>query len=96
MPTLEELNIYSNYAAAKRKIQQLGLDPNRLHVSDKPLKKYYYVRPDGHSIYFGAMGYQDFLKHKDIERRERFLIRNHKWAHAPKYTPAWFSFYVTW
>jgi iron(III) transport system substrate-binding protein len=40
--------------------------------------------------------YEDFLKHRDEARRQRFKTRNHKWAHAPMDSPAWFSYYITW
>jgi hypothetical protein len=96
MVTVEELNKFSNLLAAKRKLRQHGLDPKRLFVSDKPKKKFYYLWPNGHRTYFGLMGYEDYLKHHDEQRRQRFKTRNHKWATAPKDTPAWFSYYITW
>jgi len=96
MPTLRELNRFSNFQKAKRKIEDKGLDPARLHVSDKTSKKYYYEWPNGKRTYFGLMGYEDYLKHNDERRRRLFLMRNHKWKHFPQESPAWFSYYITW
>jgi len=96
MPTLQQVNVYSNYTKAKKKIKEKGLDPKRLFVSDKPMKKYYYQWADGKRTYFGLMGYQDYLKHNDEQRRQRFLKRNAKWASFPQNSPAWFSYYITW
>ena len=31
--------------------------------------------PTGKWIHFGAMGYEDYTKHKDQKRRERYLNR---------------------
>ena len=42
------------------------------------------------------MGMEDFSKHLDLERRDRFVSRNKKWKDAPMWTPAWLSFYVLW
>jgi AAA+ ATPase superfamily predicted ATPase len=96
MNSVMNVNRFSNFLAAKRKLRPFGLDPKRLHVSDKPKKKFYYEWEDGHRTYFGLMGYEDFLKHRDEARRQRFKTRNHKWAHAPMDSPAWFSYYITW
>lgn len=96
MPTLQELNQYSNYQKAKKKIKFYGLDPKRLYISDKPQKKYYYQWSDGKKTYFGLMGYEDYLKHQDEQRRSRFLRRNAKWKTFPRDSPAWFSYHITW
>ena len=47
-------------------------------------------------IHFGSLLYEDYTKHKDKERRERFRIRNHKWASAPTDSPMWLSYYLLW
>jgi hypothetical protein len=52
--------------------------------------------PNGKWIHFGAISYQDYTKHKDQERRERFRKRNHKWANAKIYSPAYLSYHLLW
>jgi len=32
-------------------------------------------RPDGKMIHFGQLGYEDFTKHQDPDRRQRYLTR---------------------
>jgi len=52
---------------------------------------------DGHKIiHFGQMGYEDYTKHKDENRRNNFRIRNRRWAHQPKYTAGWLSYNLLW
>ena len=34
------------------------------------------VTPQGKKIHFGAMGYQDYTKHKDPHRRQNYLKRS--------------------
>ena len=38
----------------------------------------------------------DFTRHMDMDRRNKFLLRNHGWKHYDKYTPAYASYYLTW
>lgn len=48
-------------------------------------------------IHFGDMKYEDYTKHKDKERRSKFLKRNAHWIKDyDKYTPAYFSYYLLW
>lgn len=49
-----------------------------LSKSDKPSKKYK-VFNGSKNIYFGASGYSDYTKHKNGDRKERYLSR-----HAPR------------
>ena len=48
------------------------------YPSDKPDKKYYIITKTGKKIYFGAAGYSDFTKHKDEERKQRYILRHEK------------------
>ena len=47
-------------------------------------------------VHFGQMGYEDATKHNDLDRINRFKKRNWKWQHAPKYSPAWLSWFLLW
>jgi hypothetical protein len=52
---------------------------------------------DGHTmVHFGQMGYEDATKHYDLDRINRFKKRNWKWQNAPKYSPAYLSWYLLW
>lgn len=59
-------------------------------------KKYMVQAPLGSMVHFGQMGYEDYTKSKDKERRRQFRLRNAKWAEAPRFTPAWLSYYLLW
>lgn len=45
-------------------------------------------------VHFG--GYEDYTKHQDEERRERFLKRNAKWKNSKPYTSSFMSYYILW
>jgi len=66
------------------------------HISTRKDKKYMVQDPKGKWIHFGQYGYEDYTKHKDKERRKRFLSRNKKWSQFPPYTPAHLSYYLLW
>jgi hypothetical protein len=60
------------YEKAKK---YLGKDVD-IKLSDKPTKKYMILNPHTNKwIYFGQMGYEDFTKHKDLNRRQNYLRR---------------------
>ena len=61
--------------------------------SDRKEKKYMAIVDNKKTIHFGAKGYEDFTKHKDKERKERYLARRKKgesWNN-----PLTASFYAT-
>ena len=48
-------------------------------------------------LHFGDLKYEDYTKHKDKERRNKFLKRNAHWIEDyDKYTPAYFSYHLLW
>lgn len=67
-----------------------------LYLSTRKDKKFMVISPEGKRIHFGQKGYEDWHSHKDPTRRERFRIRNAKWANAPMYSPAHLAYYVLW
>lgn len=72
---MEELLKWSNPEIAQiRAYQYLGKDAD-LYLSHKKDKKYDIVNPEGKVISFGQMGYEDYTKHGDKERRKRYLKR---------------------
>ena len=44
-------------------------------MPNKPEKKYMIQDDNGKWIYFGQMGYADYTKHKDLNRRYNYLTR---------------------
>ena len=48
----------------------------KLKKSSRKDKKYMAIFEDGKKVHFGAKGYSDFTKHKDPERKERYIARH--------------------
>mgnify|MGYP001277143219 CR=1 FL=1 len=89
---MEKLKGYSDPAKVKKLGKDLGYD---IKPSTRKDKKYM-VEVGDKTIHFGQLPYEDWTKHKDPERRKRFLTRNKKWKDAPKDSPAWFSYHILW
>lgn len=68
----------------------------KVFISTRKQKKYMVQAPLGSMVHFGQMGMEDYTKHKDKERRRQFRLRNSAWKEAPRYTPAWLSYYLLW
>jgi hypothetical protein len=97
MPSLQEVNKYSNYDKAKRQTSKFLGKNAKLYLSTRKNKKFMVIDPEtGHKIHFGLLGYQDYLKHKNKTRRHNFLVRNHKWKNAKKYSPAYLAYHILW
>ena len=96
----EELLKYSNPKIAQKKaFQYLGKDAI-LYPSKNKSKKYSIYNPiEDKWVNFGQMGYEDFTKHKDKERRERYLKRatnmRGSWE-GNKYSPNNLSIHILW
>jgi len=69
-----------------------------LRKSNKPDKKYM-VTIDNKTIHFGAAGMSDYTKHKDPERRKRYLARHRKrenWGKSGIKTAGFWSAHLLW
>jgi len=69
--------------------------------SDKPNKKYVaiFTKDDGKTkkTYFGSAGMSDYLKHKDISRRDSYRKRHKKDLDTKDPTRAgYLSYYILW
>ena len=65
--------------------------------SSKPDKKYDAVIDDKKTISFGAKNYSDYTKHKDDERKQRYINRHKKaedWNNF--YTAGFWSRWILW
>ena len=72
-------------------------NPNvKIQISTRKDKKYSIIHPiTGKIVHFGST-LEDFTKHNDNKRRDRFLSRARKWQYMPKYTPAHLSYHYLW
>ena len=70
-----------------------------VYPSTRKQKKYQIQDPNGKWIHFGQMGYEDYTKHKDKERRKRYLTRATKihgqWKHNV-YSPNNLAIHLLW
>jgi hypothetical protein len=70
-----------------------------IYVSSKPSKKYMLRKPDGKYDHFGEMGYEDYTRHRDKDRRDRYLKRAMqipgKWFQN-EYSPNMLSIHLLW
>ena len=91
---------YSNPTKAFKKAKEyLGKDVE-IKLSDKPDKKYMVYNPHkDHWVHFGQMGYEDFLKHQNLIRRNNYLTRTYfmkgNWRND-KYSPNNLSRNILW
>lgn len=93
------LNAFSNLAEAKRKAKKYLGANTPLFLSSREDKKYMVMSPSGKLVHFGQMGYSDYTKHKDKERRAAYLKRATKikgdWKDN-KYSPNNLSIHILW
>lgn len=88
---------YSNPKIVLKKARKLFGNDVMLELSARKDKKYKILNPETNKwVHFGQMGYEDFTKHKDENRRELFRKRNHKWADKYEYSPAYLSYHLLW
>lgn len=69
----------------------------RLEKGHDGKHKWVAVFSNGKRVPFGAVGYSDFTKHKDVERRERYRVRHQKdLATKDPYRAGYLSYYILW
>jgi len=94
-----ELSKYSNYEIAQAKTNLYFGKPTKLHISNRKDKKYYVIDDQNKKHYFGQMGYEDYTKHQDDDRRYKYLARATKikgdWKNN-KYSPNNLSINILW
>lgn len=93
----EDIKLYSNPNQVYKDAKKLYGKNVEFDLSTRKDKKYMIKNPNTNKwVHFGQMYYEDFSKHKDIKRMERFRIRNHKWADVDRYSPAYMSYHLLW
>jgi len=93
------LSQFSNPAKAQRNaLNYLGKDA-KLAISTRKDKKYMIKTPDGKTVHFGGMGYKDFTKTGDEEKKKNYLQRARKikgdWKPNP-YSPNNLAINILW
>lgn len=68
----------------------------KVFYSTRKDKKYMVESPEGKTIHFGQLPYEDYSKHQDIERRDNFRKRNAKWSKLPKWSAGWLAYNLLW
>ena len=67
---------YSNPELAQEKAFEYLGDNAVIYRSDRKNKKYKIYDPENEKwVHFGQMGYEDYLKHNDYQRMERYRSR---------------------
>lgn len=100
IPLNNTINEWSNpKQAQKMAFKYLGKTAI-IYKSFKPSKKYMILDPNKNKmVHFGQMDYEDFTKHKDLERRQRYLKRTENmkgdWKNNP-YSPNNLSRNILW
>lgn len=87
---------YSSPAGVLAAARKHGYDPTKITESRTKSKKYAIITPDGRRVNFGQRGYEDYTKHHDEDRRQRFRQRNSRWAEAPRYSAAKLAYTLLW
>jgi hypothetical protein len=90
-----------HFQKAQKKADKYGIT---IYRSASKGHKYMFRNPDnGKLVHFGSLGYEDYLSHNDINRRNNYrkrhagiLLRDGTPAYKKKYTPAWASYYILW
>ena len=70
----------------------------KLQKSSKKDKKYQ-VKINNKTVHFGAAGYSDYTKHKDAQRKQRYINRHKKrenWNKSGVYTAGFWSRWILW
>ena len=67
---------YSNPTEVYRKANKYFGKSVKIRLSNKRDKKYMITTPEGKIVHFGAMGYEDYTKHKNKTRRKNYLTRS--------------------
>ena len=94
------LSDYSNIKEAQQKAHNYLGKSAKLSPSTRSGKKYMIQdKNTGKMVHFGQLGYEDLTKHKDEERRQRYLKRatnmRGNWKENP-YSPNNLSIHILW
>jgi hypothetical protein len=97
--TDDDLFKFSNPHLAQQKLRKYLDDKNAVLFKSTNKNKKYMILVNGYKVHFGQIGYEDFTKHGDEQRRQNYLKRtenirgNRK---ENKYSPNFLSRNVLW
>jgi hypothetical protein len=97
---IDDIREFSDFDKAQENAEKYLGENAMLFASPKKDKKYRIYDPVKCKwVDFGQMGYEDFTKHKDPERRQRYLDRatkiEGKWK-SNKYSPNNLAIHILW
>jgi len=71
----DELFQFSNPKLAQHKLREYLDDKNAILYKSTNKNKKYMILVNGHKVHFGQIGFADFTKHNDEQRRQNYLMR---------------------
>ena len=90
---------YTNPIIVRKNFNKFGykLEGSQLKQSTRKGKKWMVLDPNtGKYVHFRAMGYEDYTKHKDENRRKKYHSRMGRFQNAYKYSPGYLSLVLLW
>ena len=90
---------YTNEKIVRKNFNKFGYksDGSQLKQSNRKGKKYMVLDPNTNKwVHFGAMGYEDYTKHKDENRRKKYHSRMGRFQNAYKYSAGYLSLVLLW
>jgi len=76
VPKSNEIWKWSNPLQVRKKADKYLGKNISIYLSSNPKKKYMVKNIEDKWVHFGAIGYDDFTKHKDEKRRHNYLTRS--------------------
>jgi hypothetical protein len=78
MTKAREILKYSNPTEVYRRASKYLGKTAKIGLSPKRDKKYRVITPDGRTVHFGQMRYEDYTRHRNKTRRKNYLTRSGK------------------
>lgn len=93
----EEILEYSNPKEVFKKAKHLFGKDVLIDISTRKNKKYMLYDDNNNKwVHFGQMGYEDYTKHHDEERKKAFKQRNKHWMKNKNITPGILALFLLW
>lgn len=88
---------YSNVDRVFNRFRRYYPKESEIKLSTRQGKKYMVLDPNTDKwVHFGAMGYEDYTKHQDKTRRDKYHRRMGRFKDAYKYSPGYLSLKLLW
>jgi hypothetical protein len=96
MSKAREILKYSNPTEVYRRASKYLGKTAKIGLSPKRDKKYRVITPDGRTVHFGQMGYEDYTRHLNRRRRKNYLTRSAGIHGDSKYSANQLSRHILW